>query len=167
MSVEQFASEQEERLVQVKRVVKVVKGGRVFAFTSLVVVGDMHGRVGFGKAKAREVPLSMRKARESAKKNMISVNLNGGTLYYPVIASYGASKVMLRPASEGTGVIASGPARAILELVGVRDVLTKTYGSRNPFNIVRAVFNALQQMSSPAEVSHRRGKEVVPHSISV
>ena len=158
--VNQFAAEQEERLVQVKRVVKVVKGGRIFGFTSLMVVGDMNGRVGFGKAKAREVPWSMRKARETAKKNMIQVNLNGGTIYYPVVASYGASRVMLRPASEGTGVIASGPARAILELVGVRDVLTKTYGSRNPFNVVRAVFNALKSMSSPQEVSHRRGKSV-------
>jgi small subunit ribosomal protein S5 len=152
--------EQEERLVQVKRVVKVVKGGRIFSFSALVVVGDMNGRVGFGKAKAKEVPLAMRKAGERAKKNMISVNLNDDTLHHAITSNYGASKVILLPASEGTGVIASEAARAVLELAGIKNVLTKTYGSRNPFNVVAATFKALSLLVLPEEVARRRGVDI-------
>lgn len=150
----------QEKLIQVNRVAKVVKGGRIFAFTALTAVGDGNGRVGFGRGKAREVPLAIQKAMESARRNMISVNLDGHTLQYPIKAAHGASKVYMQPASEGTGVIAGGAMRAVLELAGVQDVLAKCYGSTNPVNVVRATFKALEAMQSPDDVAAKRGKSV-------
>ena len=150
----------EEKLVQVNRVAKVVKGGRIFGFTALTVVGDGKGKVGFGRGKAREVPVAIQKAMEAARRNMINVELNDGTIQYPIRASHGASKIYMQPASEGTGVIAGGAMRAILELAGVNNVLAKCYGSTNPVNVVRATFNGLREMASPDEVAAKRGKSV-------
>lgn len=150
----------QEKLIQVNRVAKVVKGGRIFGFTALTAVGDGNGRVGFGRGKAREVPLAIQKAMESARRNMITVSLDGHTLQYPIKARHGASKVYMQPASEGTGVIAGGAMRAILELAGVQNVLAKCYGSTNPVNVVRATFKGLQDMRAPEEVAAKRGKTV-------
>ena len=150
----------QEKLVQVNRVAKVVKGGRIFGFTALTVVGDGNGKVGFGRGKAREVPVAIQKAMEAARRNMIDVDLNGDTIQYPIKASHGASKVYMQPASQGTGVIAGGAMRAVLELAGVHNVLAKCYGSTNPVNVVRATFNALKNMNSPEQVANRRGKTV-------
>mgnify|MGYP006261644313 FL=1 len=150
----------QEKLVQVNRVAKVVKGGRIFGFTALTVVGDGNGRVGFGRGKAREVPVAIQKAMESARRNMIDVDLNGGTLQYAVRASHGASKVYMQPASEGTGVIAGGAMRAVLEVAGVHNVLAKCYGSTNPVNVVRATINGLANMRSPEDIAAKRGKAV-------
>jgi len=149
-----------EKLVQVNRVAKVVKGGRIFGFTALTVVGDGNGRVGFGRGKAREVPLAIQKAMEAARRNMIDVDLNGSTLWYPLIGRHGASKVYMQPASEGTGVIAGGTMRAMLEAVGIHNVLAKCYGSTNPVNVIHATFKALQNMRSPQDVADRRGKAI-------
>lgn len=149
-----------EKLVSVDRVSKVVKGGRIFSFTALTVVGDGNGRVGFGRGKAREVPAAIQKALEAAKRNMITVDLDGVTLQHPIIARHGASKVYMQPANEGTGVIAGGAVRAVLESAGVEDVLTKCYGSTNPTNVVRATFNGLRDMSSPEKAAVKRGKSV-------
>ena len=150
----------EEKLVQVNRVAKVVKGGRIFGFTALTVVGDGNGRVGFGRGKAREVPVAIQKAMEQARRNMVSVSLNGHTLQYPVKARHGASMVYMQPASEGTGVIAGGAMRAVLELAGVENVLAKCYGSTNPVNVVRATVKGLASMASPEDVAAKRGKSV-------
>ena len=150
----------QEKLIQVNRVAKVVKGGRIFGFTALTAVGDGNGKVGFGRGKAREVPLAIQKAMESARRNMITVGLDGNTLQYPIRSRHGASKVYMQPASEGTGVIAGGAMRAILELAGVQNVLAKCYGSTNPVNVVRATINALSAMESPETVATRRGKKV-------
>jgi len=150
----------QEKLIQVNRVAKVVKGGRIFGFTALTAVGDGNGRVGFGRGKAREVPLAIQKAMEAARRNMISVQLDGDTLQYPIKARHGASKIFMQPASEGTGVIAGGAMRAILELAGVHNVLAKCYGSTNPVNVVRATFNGLRDMASPEDVAAKRGKSV-------
>ena len=150
----------QEKLVQVNRVAKTVKGGRIMSFTALTVVGDGKGRVGFGRGKAREVPVAIQKAMEAARRNMISVELVNGTLQYPVKARHGASKVYMQPASEGTGVIAGGAMRSVLELAGVQNVLAKCYGSTNPVNVVRATFKALEAMSSPDDVAAKRGKSV-------
>jgi len=161
MSVnEQKAPELQEKLVQVNRVAKVVKGGRIFGFTALTVVGDGNGRVGFGRGKAREVPVAIQKAMDSAKKNMIHVSLKGSTLQYPVKARHGASKVFMQPASEGTGIIAGGAMRAVLEVAGVQNVLAKCYGSTNPVNVVRATFEGLKHMASPETIAAKRGKSV-------
>jgi small subunit ribosomal protein S5 len=149
-----------EKLVQVNRVAKVVKGGRIFSFTALTVVGDGKGKVGFGRGKAREVPVAIQKAMEAARRNMIHVQLNNGTIQYPIKAAHGASKVYMQPASEGTGVIAGGAMRAVLEIAGVHNVLAKCYGSTNPINVVRATFNGLRDMSSPVDVAAKRGKTV-------
>ncbi|MCY4473467.1 MAG: 30S ribosomal protein S5 [Kistimonas sp.] len=149
-----------EKLVQVNRVAKVVKGGRVFGFTALAVVGDGKGKVGFGRGSAREVPAAIQKAMESACRSMIRVNLNGSTIQYPVKASHGASKIYMQPASEGTGVIAGGAMRAVLEAVGVQNVLAKCYGSTEPVNVIRATFQGLADMRSPEDVAARRGKTV-------
>jgi small subunit ribosomal protein S5 len=149
-----------EKLVQVNRVAKVVKGGRIFGFTALTVVGDGNGRVGFGRGKAREVPLAIQKAMEAARRNMVEVDLNGSTIWYPTTARHGASKVYMQPASEGTGVIAGGTMRALLEAAGVHNVLAKCYGSTNPVNVVRATFKALTSIQSPETVAERRGKSV-------
>jgi len=157
---EQANVELQEKLVQVNRVAKVVKGGRIFGFTALTVVGDGNGRVGFGRGKAREVPQAIQKAMDAARRNMITVNLNGHTLQYPVKARHGASKIYMQPASEGTGVIAGGAMRAVLELAGVQNVLAKCYGSTNPVNVVRATFNGLKAMRSPEDIAAKRGKSV-------
>jgi small subunit ribosomal protein S5 len=150
----------QEKLVQVNRVAKVVKGGRIFAFTALTVVGDGKGKVGFGRGKAREVPAAIQKAMEAARRNMIEVDLNGDTIHYAIKSGHGASKVYMQPASQGTGIIAGGAMRAVLELAGVHNVLAKCYGSTNPVNVVRATFNALKEISSPDAVAAKRGKSV-------
>lgn len=159
-NLEQKDGELQEKLVQVNRVAKVVKGGRIFAFTALTVVGDGKGRVGFGRGKAREVPVAIQKAMEQARRNMIRVELNGDTLQYPVKARHGASKVYMQPASQGTGVIAGGAMRSVLEIAGVHNVLAKCYGSTNPVNVVRATVKGLQQMRAPEDVAAKRGKTV-------
>ena len=150
----------QEKLIQVNRVAKVVKGGRIFSFTALTAVGDGNGRVGFGRGKAREVPLAIQKAMEAARRNMINVSLNGHTLEYPVKARHGASKIYMQPASEGTGVIAGGAMRAIMELAGVQNVLAKCYGSTNPVNVVHATFKGLKDMRAPESVAAKRGKSL-------
>ena len=150
----------QEKLVQVNRVAKVVKGGRIFSFTALTVVGDGNGKVGFGRGKAREVPVAIQKAMESARRNMVQVDIKGDTIQYAVKANHGASKVYMQPASDGTGVIAGGAMRAVLEIAGVHNVLAKCYGSTNPVNVVRATIKALQSISSPDEVAAKRGKSV-------
>ncbi|WP_054341826.1 30S ribosomal protein S5 [Neptunomonas antarctica] len=157
---EQKDGDLQEKLVQVNRVAKVVKGGRIFAFTALTVVGDGKGRVGFGRGKAREVPVAIQKAMEAARRNMIRVELNGDTLQYPIKARHGASKIYMQPASQGTGVIAGGAMRSVLEIAGVHNVLAKCYGSTNPINVVRATFKGLQQMRSPEDIAAKRGKSV-------
>ncbi|TDO97216.1 30S ribosomal protein S5 [Marinomonas balearica] len=157
---EQQTSDLQEKLVQVNRVAKVVKGGRIFSFTALTVVGDGNGKVGFGRGKAREVPQAIQKAMEQARRNMVSVKLDGDTLQYPVKAAHGASKVYMQPASQGTGVIAGGAMRAVLEIAGVHNVLAKCYGSTNPVNVVRATIKGLQDMKAPEQVAAKRGKSV-------
>lgn len=150
----------QEKLVHVNRVAKVVKGGRIFSFSALTVVGDGNGCVGFGYGKAREVPLAIQKAMEAARKNMRKVELDGATLQYPITARHGAAKVFMQPASEGTGIIAGGAMRAVFEVLGVRDVLAKTIGSSNPNNVVRATVKGLVEMTNPAQVAAKRGKTV-------
>ena len=149
-----------EKLVQVNRVAKVVKGGRIFGFTALTVVGDSNGTVGFGRGKAREVPIAISKAMENARRNLTKVQLNGDTLWYPVKERHGASKIFMKPASAGTGIIAGGAMRAVLEAAGVRNVLAKCYGSTTPINVVRATIKGLVNMRSPQQVAAKRGKSV-------
>ena len=150
----------QEKLIAVNRVAKVVKGGRQFGFTALTVVGDGNGRVGFGYGKAREVPIAIQKAMERARKNMKRIPLKGVTLQYPVKGHHGAARVFMQPASEGTGIIAGGAMRAVLEVLGVKDVLAKCIGSRNPINVVRATIEGLSTMTSPDYVAAKRGKRV-------
>nr|WP_299246225.1 30S ribosomal protein S5 [uncultured Halomonas sp.] len=157
---EQQSGDLQEKLVQVNRVAKVVKGGRIFGFTALTVVGDGNGRVGFGRGKAREVPVAIQKAMDQARRNMIKVSLSGSTLQYPIKARHGASKVYMQPASEGTGIIAGGAMRSVLELAGVHDVLAKCYGSTNPVNVVRATINGLSSMQAPDDIAAKRGLSV-------
>ena len=149
-----------EKLINVNRVAKVVKGGRIFGFSALTVVGDGEGRVGFGRGKAREVPVAIQKAMENARKNMTTIALNGDTLQYPIMGEHGAAKVYMQPASEGTGIIAGGPMRAVFEDLGVHNVLAKCIGTTNPINVVRATINGLRSMSSPEEMAVKRGKSV-------
>jgi small subunit ribosomal protein S5 len=156
----QSADEFTEKLVAVNRTAKVVKGGRQFGFTALTVVGDGAGRVGFGFGKAREVPVAISKAMAQARKNLVNVNLRKGTLHYAVRGTHGATRVLMQPASDGTGVIAGGGMRAVLECAGVRNVLAKSYGSRNPINVVRATITALSVMRSPDDIAAKRGKTV-------
>ncbi len=147
-----------EKLVNVNRVAKVVKGGRIFGFTALTVVGDGQGKIGFGRGKAREVPVAIQKAMEAAKRNMIAVELKDGhTLQHPINGRHGGAKVYMQPASEGTGIIAGGAMRAVFEVVGVQNVLAKTIGSTNPINVVRATFDALAKMVTPESVAAKRG----------
>lgn len=154
-------SEFVDKLVHINRVAKVVKGGRRFGFAALVVVGDQKGRVGFGHGKAREVPEAIRKATETAKKSMIRVPLREGrTLHHDITGRHGAGKVLLRAAPPGTGIIAGGPMRAVFECIGVQDVVTKSQGSSNPYNMVRATFEALKNQVSPRTVAAKRGKKV-------
>jgi len=161
MSVEeQKGPELQEKLINVNRVAKVVKGGRIFGFTALTVVGDGAGRVGFGRGKAREVPIAIQKAMDSARKNMVNIPLNGTTLQYPVTAKHSGSKVYMQPASDGTGIIAGGAMRAVLEVAGIHNVLAKCYGSTNPINVVRATVKGLSAMQSPESVATKRGKSV-------
>ena len=148
-----------DRVVHINRVAKVVKGGRRFSFSALVVVGDGKGRVGFGSGKAKEVPAAIKKGIEIAKKNMVSISMSGTTIPHAVLGHYGAGKVMLKPASEGTGVIAGGPVRAILESAGIQNILTKSLGTANPHNVVKATFDALQQLRSEAQYNSLRGVE--------
>ena len=148
-----------EKLVAVNRVSKTVKGGRQFTFTALTVVGDGAGKVGFGYGKAREVPVAIQKSMEYARKGMLTVDLNNGTLWHPVKAGHGAARVFMQPASEGTGVIAGGAMRAVLEAVGVKNVLAKAVGSRNPINLVRATLVGLEAMQSPTRIAAKRGKK--------
>lgn len=150
----------QEKLVSVTRNAKVVKGGRIFGFSALVVVGDNNGRIGIGRGKAREVPAAIQKAMESARRNLVHIELNGNTLFHPVISSHGASKIVMLPASEGTGIIAGGAMRAILELAGVQNVLAKCIGSTNPNNVVRATLKGLLSMTSPEGIAAKRGKDV-------
>ncbi|MFZ5757581.1 MAG: 30S ribosomal protein S5 [Pseudomonadota bacterium] len=149
-----------EKLIEVNRVAKTVKGGRIMSFTALTVIGDGKGKVGFGRGKAREVPQAIQKALEAARRNMIKVDLNGTTLQHPINAAHGASRVYMQPASEGTGIIAGGAMRAVLEVAGVQNVLAKCYGSTNPVNVVRATFNGLKNMTSAEQVAAKRGKTV-------
>ncbi|MGB0751160.1 MAG: 30S ribosomal protein S5 [Gammaproteobacteria bacterium] len=149
-----------EKLIGVNRVAKVVKGGRQFGFAALTVVGDGKGRVGYGRGKAREVPAAIQKAMEEARKNMVKVPLNGGTLHYAVTARHGAAKVYMQPASEGTGIIAGGAMRAVFECLGVRDVLAKCIGTNNPINVVRATVRGLADVQSPESVAAKRGLTV-------
>jgi small subunit ribosomal protein S5 len=154
-------SELIDKLVGINRVAKVVKGGRRFGFAALVVVGDQRGRVGFGHGKAREVPEAIRKATEAAKRNMIRVPLREArTLHHDVNGRFGAGKVVLRAAPQGTGIIAGGPTRAVFECLGVHDVVAKSVGSQNPYNMIQATFEALQRCNSPRMVAQRRGKKV-------
>ena len=149
-----------EKLVSVNRVAKVVKGGRIFGFTALTVVGDGKGRVGFGRGKAREVPIAIQKAMEKARRDMISITLNNETLHHPINARHGAAKVYMQPASEGTGIIAGGPMRAVFECVGIHNVLAKSNGSTNPVNVVHATIKGLNSMNSPERVAAKRGKPI-------
>ncbi len=149
-----------EQLINVRRVSKVVKGGRIFGFSALTVVGDGEGRVGMGRGKAREVPIAVQKAMEDAKRNMFSVQMHGTTLQYPMVGRHGAARVVLRPATEGTGIIAGGTMRAVFEVVGIENVLTKIIGTTNPVNVTRATIAALKGMRSASYVAAKRGKDV-------
>ena len=149
-----------EKMVAVNRVTKVVKGGRVLGFAALAVVGDGDGGIGMGKGKAREVPVAIQKAMEEARRKMVKVSLKSGTLQHAVVGQHGAAKVYMQPASEGTGIIAGGPMRAIFEVMGVTNVLAKCLGSSNPYNVVRATLNGLTATTTPAEIAMKRGKTV-------
>src|ERR671926_1602498 len=153
-------SDLQERVVEINRVAKVVKGGRRFSFTALVVVGDEKSQVGIGYGKANEVPLAIQKAVERAKKNLFRVPMHGTTITHQTLGVYGAGRVFLKPASEGTGVIAGGGVRAVLELAGIRDVLSKSLGSQNPINLVKATMTALEELRSPNEVAELRGLSI-------
>lgn len=150
----------QEKLINVGRTATVVKGGRKFSFSALTVVGDGKGRIGVGHGKAREVPVAIQKAMENARRNLVRVELNNGTLFHPVESNHGASKVIMRPASEGTGLIAGSSMRAVFEVVGVHNVLAKCIGSTNPVNVVRATIKGLMDMCSPEKIAQKRGKKV-------
>lgn len=158
--IEKQSGELQEKLIAVNRVSKTVKGGRVFSFTALTVVGDTNGRVGIGYGKAREVPSAIQKSMEKARRSMISIPLYKGTLQHVIKGMYTGSRIYMQPASEGTGIIAGRAMRAILEVLGVHNVLAKAYGSTNPINIVRATMNALKDMRSPTMIAEKRGKSV-------
>ncbi len=149
-----------EKMVSINRVTKVVKGGRILGFAALTVVGDGDGAVGMGKGKSREVPVAVQKAMDEARRKMVKISLKNGTLQHAVIGEHGASRVLMQPASAGTGIIAGGPMRAVFEVMGVTDVLAKILGSTNPYNVVRATLNGLGKMNTAAEVAAKRGKSI-------
>ena len=149
-----------EKMIAVNRVTKVVKGGRILGFAALTVVGDGDGRIGMGKGKSKEVPVAVQKAMDEARRKMINVSLRKGTLQHTVIGKHGASRVMISPAKDGTGVIAGGPMRAIFDVMGVTNVVAKSLGSTNPYNMVRATIDGLSKMSTPSEIAAKRGKSV-------
>lgn len=149
-----------EKIIAVNRVTKVVKGGRILGFAALTVVGDGDGRIGMGKGKSREVPVSVQKAMDQARRAMEKVPLRNGTIFHAVEGHHGASRVMLHPAPEGTGVIAGGPMRAIFDVMGIRNIVAKSHGSSNPYNMVRATLDALSKLRSPSEIAAKRGKTV-------
>ncbi|MDQ3195124.1 MAG: 30S ribosomal protein S5 [Pseudomonadota bacterium] len=149
-----------EKMVAINRVTKVVKGGRILGFAALTVVGDGDGGVGMGKGKAREVPVAVQKAMDEARRKMVKVSLKNGTLHHAVIGRHGAASVYMQPASEGTGIIAGGPMRAIFEVMGMHDVLAKCLGSTNPYNVVRATLNGLVAMNTPTDIAAKRGKTI-------
>lgn len=150
----------QEKLVGVKRTAKVVKGGRIFSFAAIVVIGDGKGRIGFGTGKSREVPAAIQKAMESGRRNMYRIPLKGHTIQHPIIAHHGATKVVMIPACEGTGLIAGGAMRAVCEVMGIRDILAKCIGSRSPVNVVRATLKALTEMTTPEDIAAKRGLSV-------
>lgn len=150
----------QEKLITVNRNAKVVKGGRIFSFSALVVVGDGKGRLGIGRGKAREVPVAIQKAMESARKNMIYIELNGNTIWHEIIGRHGATRVFMKPASEGTGIIAGGAMRAIFEVLGIQNILAKTIGSSNPSNVLLATINGLREIYSPEYIADKRGKKL-------
>lgn len=150
----------QEKMISVNRVTKVVKGGRILSFAALTVVGDGDGGVGMGKGKAREVPVAVTKAMDEARRKMVKVSLKNGTFHHAVIGRHGASRVLIQPASEGTGIIAGGAMRAVFEVMGVHNVLAKCLGSTNPYNVVRATLDGLEQMMTPSEIAAKRGKTV-------
>src|SRR5580698_11616344 len=154
------ANNLKDQVVAIQRVTKVVKGGKNLSFSALVVVGDQAGHAGFGMGKAREVPMAIRKAIEQAKKNMVKLNLKGTTIPHQVVGYYGSGQVLLKPAPEGTGVIAGGPVRAVMEVAGIQNVLTKSLGTSNPHNVIKATFDALMHLKDKAEVALMRGKTV-------
>jgi len=149
-----------EKMIAINRVTKVVKGGRILGFAALTVVGDGDGRIGMGKGKAREVPVSVQKAMEKARRGMAKMPLKNGTVHHVVEGKHGASKVILSPAADGTGVIAGGPMRAVFDVIGIRNIVAKSHGSTNPYNLVRATLNALSKLRTPAEIAAKRGKTV-------
>jgi len=149
-----------EKMIAVNRVTKVVKGGRIMGFAALAVVGDGDGRIAMGKGKSKEVPVAVQKAMEECRRNLFKVNLKNGTLHHAVIGTHGAAKVLMRPAVEGTGIIAGGAMRAVFEAVGVRDVSAKCIGSSNPYNVVRATLNGLRALNAPSEIAAKRGKNL-------
>ena len=148
------------KMIAINRVTKVVKGGRILGFAALTVVGDGDGRIGMGKGKAREVPVSVQKAMEKARRAMAKMPLKNGTVHHVVEGKHGASKVILSPAADGTGVIAGGPMRAVFDVIGIRNIVAKSHGSTNPYNLVRATLNALSKLRTPAEIAAKRGKSV-------
>lgn len=149
-----------EKMIAINRVTKVVKGGRIMGFSALTVVGDGDGGIGMGKGKSKEVPIAVQKAMEEARRNMIKVSLKDGTLQHTIEGRHGASKVMMNPAKQGTGVIAGGAMRAMFDVMGVTNVVAKSFGSSNPYNMVRATINAFQSMNTPADIAAKRGKSV-------
>lgn len=149
-----------EKMIHVNRVTKVVKGGRIMGFAALTVVGDGDGRIGMGKGKSKEVPVAVQKAMEEARRNLMKVSLKGGTIHHKVFGQHGAASVMMSPAPKGTGIIAGGPMRAVFEVVGITDIVAKSHGSSNPYNMVRATLDALSACTTPADVAAKRGKSV-------
>lgn len=149
-----------EKMVSVNRVTKVVKGGRIMSFSALTVVGDRDGRVGMGKGKAKEVPIAIQKAMEQAKRSLIKVSLNEGTIYHDVIGKYGATKIFMQPAKDGNGIKAGGPMRLVFDVLGVKNISAKILGSTNPYNVVKAMLNALQKIYTPSEVAAKRGLKI-------
>ena len=160
VETESTAREIKDQVIAINRVTKVVKGGKNLSFSALVVVGDRQGRVGYGMGKAKEVPAAIKKGVDKAKRDMIEVPMTGSTVPHAVMGTFGAGMVMIKPAQEGTGVIAGGPVRAVMESAGIKDVVTKSLGSANPSNIVKAVFQGLLQLRTPAEVAKNRGISV-------